>query len=160
VWHNGNFYTAYVGLALDAVRAALFQTAALSAARLAMLVEPGCTGLTPFLAVGPSRARDHDPGVRGACRGGRHPPAGRAGRAGRRGAVARRRGPCRVLTQAARATTDVTSATDGPRCELTGAVRALRMRGISRRARLAEAFALAGAALPDNLQDGRSTTIS
>src|SRR5439155_4029835 len=25
VWHNGNFHTAYVGLALDAVRAALFQ---------------------------------------------------------------------------------------------------------------------------------------
>lgn len=50
VWHNGNFHIAYVGLALDAVRAALFQTAALSAARLGTLVEPSFTGLNPFQA--------------------------------------------------------------------------------------------------------------
>jgi histidine ammonia-lyase len=50
VRHNGNFYTAYLGLALDAARAALFQTAALSAARLSTLVEPAFTGLRPFLA--------------------------------------------------------------------------------------------------------------
>ena len=49
-WHNGNFHTAYVGLALDAARAALFQTVALSAARLGTLVEPTFTGLHPFLA--------------------------------------------------------------------------------------------------------------
>ena len=48
--HNGNFYTAYLGLALDAARMALFQTAALSAARLGTLVEPAMTGLRPFLA--------------------------------------------------------------------------------------------------------------
>ena len=48
--HNGNFYTAYLGLALDAARTALFQTAALSAARLGTLVEPAITGLRPFLA--------------------------------------------------------------------------------------------------------------
>ncbi len=50
VWHNGNFHAAYVGLALDAARAALFQTAALSAARLGMLVEPSFTGLNAFQA--------------------------------------------------------------------------------------------------------------
>ncbi|HLX50114.1 MAG TPA: aromatic amino acid ammonia-lyase [Streptosporangiaceae bacterium] len=50
VLHNGNFYTAYLGLALDATRAALFQTAALSAARLGTLNEPAFTGLRPFLA--------------------------------------------------------------------------------------------------------------
>jgi histidine ammonia-lyase len=50
VWHNGNFHTAYVGLALDTARAALFQTAALSAARLGTLMEPQFTGLTPFQA--------------------------------------------------------------------------------------------------------------
>jgi histidine ammonia-lyase len=50
VWHNGNFHTAYVGLALDATRAALFQAAALSAARLGTLVEPAFTTLAPFLA--------------------------------------------------------------------------------------------------------------
>jgi histidine ammonia-lyase len=50
VIHNGNFYTAYLGLALDTARMALFQTAALSAARLGTLVEPRLTGLRPFLA--------------------------------------------------------------------------------------------------------------
>jgi histidine ammonia-lyase len=50
VWHNGNFHAAYTGLALDAARAALFQTAALSAARLGTLVEPAFTGLAPFAA--------------------------------------------------------------------------------------------------------------
>jgi len=50
VWHNGNFHAAYVGLALDAARAALFQTAALSAARLGTLVEPAFTGLEAFAA--------------------------------------------------------------------------------------------------------------
>jgi histidine ammonia-lyase len=50
VWHNGNFHAAYVGLALDTTRAALFQTAALSGARLGMLVEPSFTGLNAFQA--------------------------------------------------------------------------------------------------------------
>ena len=49
-WHNGNFHAAYAGLALDAVRAALFQTAALSMARLGTLMEPAFTGLNAFLA--------------------------------------------------------------------------------------------------------------
>jgi histidine ammonia-lyase len=53
VWHNGNFHSAYVGLALDAARAALFQTAALSAARLGTLMEPRLTGLAPFQATDP-----------------------------------------------------------------------------------------------------------
>jgi histidine ammonia-lyase len=54
VWHNGNFHAAYTGLALDTVRAALFQTAALSAARLGTLVEPSFTGLQPFAADAPA----------------------------------------------------------------------------------------------------------
>jgi histidine ammonia-lyase len=49
-WHNGNFHAAYVGLALDAFRAALFQTAALSVARLGTLMEPSFTSLNAFLA--------------------------------------------------------------------------------------------------------------
>jgi histidine ammonia-lyase len=53
VWHNGNFHGAYLGLALDTMRAAIFSTAALSAARLSTLVEPRYTGLRPFLADGP-----------------------------------------------------------------------------------------------------------
>ena len=54
VWHNGNFHAAYVGLALDSARAALFQTAALSAARLGTLVEPSFTGLNGFAADTPA----------------------------------------------------------------------------------------------------------
>jgi histidine ammonia-lyase len=50
VWHNGNFHAAYAGLALDAIRGALFQTAALSVARLGTLMEPSFTELNPFLA--------------------------------------------------------------------------------------------------------------
>jgi histidine ammonia-lyase len=52
-WHNGNFHSAYAGLALDAARAALFQAAALSAARLGTLMEPEFTTLAPFQATDP-----------------------------------------------------------------------------------------------------------
>ncbi len=52
ICHNGNFHTAYVALALDSVRAAVFQAASLSAARLAALLDDRTTGLTPFLAYG------------------------------------------------------------------------------------------------------------
>jgi histidine ammonia-lyase len=54
VWHNGNFHATYAGLALDAARAALFQTAALGAARLGTLVEPAFTGLEAFAADTPA----------------------------------------------------------------------------------------------------------
>ncbi len=49
-WHNGNFHAAPVALALDALRAALVQTAQLSTARLATLMDPAYTGHLPFLA--------------------------------------------------------------------------------------------------------------
>jgi histidine ammonia-lyase len=49
-WHNGNFHTAYVALALDAARAAVFQAASLSTARLGALLDDRATGLTPFLS--------------------------------------------------------------------------------------------------------------
>jgi histidine ammonia-lyase len=49
-YHNGNFHTAYVALALDAARAAVFQAASLSVARLGALLDDRTTGLTPFLA--------------------------------------------------------------------------------------------------------------
>ncbi|GAA2216247.1 aromatic amino acid ammonia-lyase [Nonomuraea monospora] len=49
-WHNGNFHSAPVALALDALRAALVQTAQLSTARLATLMDPSYTGRLPFLA--------------------------------------------------------------------------------------------------------------
>ncbi|MEU5863006.1 aromatic amino acid ammonia-lyase [Nonomuraea sp. NPDC047529] len=49
-WHNGNFHSAPVALALDALRAALAHTAQLSTARLATLMNPAYTGQLPFLA--------------------------------------------------------------------------------------------------------------
>ncbi|GIF63337.1 histidine ammonia-lyase [Asanoa ishikariensis] len=51
--HNGNFHTAALAAAADGLCAALAQTAALSAARLASLVDPATTGLRAFLATGP-----------------------------------------------------------------------------------------------------------
>ena len=53
VWHNGNFHTAYLTLALDSARLALCADAALSLARLAAFADPDRTGLRPFLADGP-----------------------------------------------------------------------------------------------------------
>ncbi|WP_431931748.1 aromatic amino acid lyase [Nonomuraea jabiensis] len=49
-WHNGNFHSAPLALALDALRAALVQTAQLSTARLATLMDPAYTGHHAFLA--------------------------------------------------------------------------------------------------------------
>ncbi|HWF81091.1 MAG TPA: aromatic amino acid ammonia-lyase [Streptosporangiaceae bacterium] len=132
VWHNGNFHAAYVGLALDAVRAALFQTAALSAARLGTLVEPSFTGLAPFLATGqaPSSgimileyvAHSAVADIRRLAA-----PAALGSAVLSRG-VEEHAG---FATQSARATTDVV---DAYRivlaCELVAAVRALRLRGV------------------------------
>lgn len=53
-YHHGGFHCAYLAQALDGMRLALLTTGHLSTARLAALIEPDTTGLTPFLAVGPS----------------------------------------------------------------------------------------------------------
>ena len=132
VWHNGNFHTAYVGLALDAVRAALFQTAALSAARLGTLVEPAFTGLRAVPGHRPAaELGDHDPGVRGALGHRRHPAAGRPGGAGQRRAVAGRRGARRASPPSRPGPPPTSSAAYRIvlACELVAAVRALRLQG-------------------------------
>ncbi|MDN5851805.1 MAG: aromatic amino acid lyase [Actinomycetia bacterium] len=54
VFHNANFHTAYVTLAIDQARAAVHHTAELSTARLGDLAEPAMTDLPPFLASGPA----------------------------------------------------------------------------------------------------------
>ncbi|HEU5417650.1 MAG TPA: aromatic amino acid lyase [Streptosporangiaceae bacterium] len=156
VWHNGNFHTAYIGLALDAVRAALFQTAALSAARLGTLVEPGFTGLAPFLAcdTAPSSgimileyvAHSAIADIRRLAA-----PAALGSAVLSRG-VEEHAG---FSTQSARATTDVITAYRLVlACELVAAVRALRMGGIRPAGdRLSAAFGRAAAALPADLHD-------
>jgi histidine ammonia-lyase len=156
VWHNGNFHTAYLGLALDGVRAALFQTAALSAARLGTLVEPGFTGLPPFLAGDPQPssgvmileyvAHAAVADIRRLAA-----PAALGGAVLSRG-VEDHAG---FSTQAARATTDVITAYRLVlACELVASVRALRMRGIrAAGADLGAALDLASTALPGDLHD-------
>ena len=156
VWHNGNFHTAYVGLALDAVRAALFQTAALSAARLGTLVEPAFTGLAPFLATDPAPSSgimileyvSHSAvaDIRKLAA-----PAALGSAVLSRGVEEHAGFP----TQPARATTDVISAYRVVlACELIAAVRALRLRGLRPAgAALGAAFELAAAALSADTGD-------
>jgi histidine ammonia-lyase len=156
VWHNGNFHTAYIGLALDALRAALFQTSALSAARLGTLVEPAFTSLAPFLATDPPPssgvmileyvAQSATADIRRLAA-----PAALGSAVLSRG-VEEHAG---FSTQSARATTDVVPAYRIVlACELVAAVRALRLREIRPPGPLlAEAFALAACALPADTSD-------
>jgi histidine ammonia-lyase len=155
VWHNGNFHTAYVGLSLDSVRAAMFQTAALSAARLGTLVEPVFTGLGPFQAA---------PGVPGsgimileyvahsAIADIRRLAAPSAlGNAVLSRGVEEHAG---FSTQSARATTEAIGAYRIVlACELIAAVRALRMRECEPAGRLGEVFAQAAAVLDPRVED-------
>lgn len=156
VWHNGNFHSAYVGLALDAVRAAVFQTAALSAARLGTLVEPAFTGLAPFLATDPPPssgimileyvAHSAIADIRRLAA-----PAALGSAVLSRG-VEEHAG---FSTQSARATTDVVDAYQIVlACELVAATRALRL-SANRPGRpsLAAAFDLAAGVLPQGTAD-------
>lgn len=131
VWHNGNFHTVGVGLALDAARVALFQTAALTAARLGTLMEPSFTGLRPFLAAGPESssgvmileyaAHAAIADIR------RHAAPAALGTAVLSRGLEEHAG---FSTQSARATTDAVAAYRVVvACELVAAVRALTMRG-------------------------------
>jgi histidine ammonia-lyase len=130
VWHNGNFHTAYVGLALDSARAALFQTMALAAARLGTLAEPAFTGLYPFQA-----ATEASSGimileyVAHSCLA----DVRRLATPAALGSAVLSRGVeehAGFSTQSARATTDAVAAYRlGLGCELVAAVRALRMQG-------------------------------
>jgi histidine ammonia-lyase len=156
VWHNGNFHTAYVGLALDAVRAAVFQDAALSAARLGTLVEPAFTGLAPFLATDPppssgimileyvSQSAIAD--IRRLAA-----PAALGSAVLSRG-VEEHAG---FSTQSARATAGVVAAYRIVlACELVAAVRALRLHALRPvSASLAESFDLAAGVLPADTAD-------
>jgi histidine ammonia-lyase len=130
VWHNGNFHAAYVGLALDSARAALFQTAALSAARLGTLVEPSFTGLHPFAADAPASsgimvleyvAQSAVADLR------RFATPAALGNAVLSRGVEEHAG---FSTQSARASTDAVAAYRAVlACELAAAVRVLRMQG-------------------------------
>jgi len=156
IWHNGNFHTAYLALALDAARAAVFQTASLSAARLGALLDDRVTGLATFLAmdVAPSSGlmmveyaahsalADISRLAAPAVLGGAVLSVGAEEHAG-------------FGTQAAWSATDTVRAFRVVlACELVAAVRALRLRDLRpASAVLAQAFDLADAALPVSMAD-------
>jgi histidine ammonia-lyase len=155
VWHNGNFHAAYVGLALDSVRAALFQTAALSAARIGTLVEPAFTGLNAFQAESPtssgimlleyvaqSAAADLRRFAAPAALGSAVLSRGVEEHAG-------------FSTQSARATGEAVAAYRVVlSCELVAAVRALRMQGSAPAGGgLRRAFGIADAVLDPRTED-------
>jgi histidine ammonia-lyase len=155
VWHNGNFHTAYVGLGLDATRAALFQTAALSAARLGTLVEPSFTGLNPFQAAPdePSSgimileyvAHSAIADIR------RLATPSALGSAVLSRGVEEHAG---FSTQSARATMDaVTAYRTALACELVACVRALRMQGRTPAGALSVVFEKASAVLDPRVED-------
>jgi len=155
-WHNGNFHAAYVGLALDAIRAALFQTAALSVARLGTLMEPSFTGLNAFLAedrassgvmileyVANSAVADIRRFAAPAALGSAVLSRGVEEHAG-------------FATQSARATSDAVAAYRAVlACELIAAIRALRLQGRppAPGGALRRAFDLAGSALERTAAD-------
>ncbi len=155
VWHNGNFHAAYAGLALDAARAALFQTAALSAARLGTLVEPAFTGLEAFAAQtqASSGIMILEYVVQSAVADIRRfaAPAALGSAVVSRG-VEEHAG---FATQSARATTEVAAAYRAVLCcELVAAVRVLRMQGRAPAAGpLRAAFDAADAALDPETAD-------
>jgi histidine ammonia-lyase len=155
VWHNGNFHTAYVGLSLDAVRAAMFQTAALSAARLGTLVEPAFTGLVPF------QAAPGEPGsgimILEYVAHSAIADIRRLATPSALGSAVLSRGVeehAGFSTQSARATTEtITAYRIVLACELVAAVRALRMQERAPAGRLGEVFALAASALDPAVED-------
>lgn len=156
VWHNGNFHTAELAVALDGARAALHPAAALAAARLSVLNEPAFTGLRPFLADGAPTSS----GVlileyvahsaladlrRFAI------PAAVGSAVLSRGVEEH----ASFSTQGAWAMTDAVQAYQVVlACELVASVRALRMRGAApRAAALGQAFSRAAAVLDPSVAD-------
>jgi histidine ammonia-lyase len=156
IWHNANFHTAYLALALDAARAAVFQTAGLSAARLGALLDDRVTGLATFLAidVAPSSGlmmveyaahsalADISRLAAPAVLGGAVLSVGAEEHAG-------------FGTQAAWSATETVRAFRVVlACELVAAVRALRLRDLRPgSAVLAQAYDVADAALPTSMAD-------
>lgn len=154
-WHNGNFHTGYVGLALDSARAALFQTMALAAARLGTLAEPAFTGLYPFQG-----ATEASSGimileyVAHSCLA----DVRRLATPAALGSAVLSRGVeehAGFSTQSARATTDAVAAYRlGLGCELVAAVRALRMQGRAPSGGpLRSAYDMAAAVLDPRVED-------
>jgi histidine ammonia-lyase len=150
VVHHGAFHQAALGLALDGCNLALAQTGPLVMSRIGMINEPALTGLRPFLATGQEGASGLmmveyvAASALGELRAAAQPAS--------LGSVALSRGTEEDASFASQAVVQIERAVDAYRtllaCELVGAVRLLRQRGVVLPAGpLADAFELA-AALP------------
>lgn len=148
VVHHGAFHQVALGLALDGCTLALAQTAPLVVSRIGMLNEPALTGERPFLAVGPEGASglmmveyvaaSAVAELRAAAQ-----PASLGTVVLSRGAEEDASFASQAVVQAERA---VTAYRLLLACELVGAVRLLRQRGVEPPAGpLREAVRLAGA---------------
>jgi histidine ammonia-lyase len=156
VLHNGNFHAAYLALALDKARAALFQTAALSVARLSGLADPANTGLRPFLADGPepsSGVTILEYVAHSALADLRHQAA--PATLGSAVLAAGLENHASFSAQAAWRTTEALEPYESVlACELLAAVRALRLQGVTLGpGPLREAYELAGAAMEPGTED-------
>jgi histidine ammonia-lyase len=156
VLHNGNFHSGYLSLALDALRAAIYQTGALSVARSSTLFEPSMTGLPAFLTAGPAGSSglmilEYVAHSALAELRQQAAPAALATAVLSRGVEEH----APFSTQAARGTTQAIAAYRVILAvELVAAVRALRMRGgPPAPGPLREAFDLAAAVLADRTED-------
>ncbi|MFC8801134.1 aromatic amino acid ammonia-lyase [Promicromonospora sp. NPDC057138] len=152
VVHHGAFHQAALGLALDGCNLALAQTGPLVMSRIAMINEPALTGLRPFLATGQEGASGLmmveyvAASALGELRAAAQPAS--------LGSVALSRGAEEDASFASQAVVQAERAVDAYRtllaCELVGAVRLLRQRGVVLPAGpLGDAFELA-AALPSD----------
>jgi histidine ammonia-lyase len=156
VLHNGNFHAAYLALALDKARAALFQTAALSVARLSALADPATTGLRPFLADGPepsSGVTILEYVAHSALADLRHQAA--PATLGSAVLASGLENHASFSAQAAWRTTEALAPYESVlACELLAAVRALRLQGVTLGpGPLREAYELTGAAMEPGTED-------
>ncbi|PUB29756.1 histidine ammonia-lyase [Promicromonospora sp. AC04] len=132
VVHHGAFHQAALGLALDGCNLALAQTGPLVMSRIGMLNEPALTGLRPFLATGPEGASGLmmaeyvAASALGELRAAAQPAS--------LGSVSLSRGTEEDASFASQAVVQAERAVAAYRtllaCELVGAVRLLRQRGV------------------------------
>ncbi|MBK1783625.1 aromatic amino acid ammonia-lyase [Prauserella cavernicola] len=158
-YHHGGFHCAYLRHTLDGLRLALLDTAHLSTARLAALLDPRFTGLRPFLALGESgssgvmileySANSALAEVRALAA-----PAGLGNAVVSRGLEEHSSFAFQSARQSLRSLTALRLVLA---CELVTAVRALRQRGLPPRAGtpLRAAFDLAAAKLSAEMSDRR-----
>jgi histidine ammonia-lyase len=142
IFHHANFHLAALSVDLDAVRLALYQATALSAARVSMLMEPKATGLTSFLASDPpgsSGALVLEYAAQGALATVRHAaaPATLGTATVSRGVEDHAPFAPEVARQLGGA---VAAAREVLACEVVAAVRALRLRGVAVGGRLGTAL--------------------